>query len=180
MLRDYTYKSPFEKKDFTDTFQSNWTLEDKEIKVSQEISDVLAGEDAVIKKISLIEKNDDEDETDDQDYLGLLIQTDSLIYFQDLQDVAGGENLIDDGLSVKLEMLRGLSDKFYYALRDDGAASDALAVVKFVVTADKKLVPEVASIPAAYTGEILALELDPLHTNYVESLYHDNTKLDEW
>ena len=43
------------------------------------------------------------------------------------------ENLIgeDAELKVKLEMLRGLSDKFYYALRDDGAASDTLAVLKF-------------------------------------------------
>ena len=141
VLRDYTYESPFAKKDFTDTFESNWILEDKEIKVSKEIFNVLAGDDTVIKKISLVEKNDDEDETDDRDYLGLLIQTDSLIYFQDLQDPDGWENLIDDGLSVKLEMLRGLSDKFYYALRDDGAASDALAVVKFVVNGDKKLAP---------------------------------------
>ena len=30
-------------------------------------------------------------------------------------------------------MLRGLNDKFYYALRDDGAASDTLAVLKFSV-----------------------------------------------
>ena len=40
-------------------------------------------------------------------------------------------NLVTDGLSVKLDMLRGLSDKFYFALRDDGAASDSLAVIKF-------------------------------------------------
>ena len=39
----------------------------------------------------------------------------------------------DKDLKVKLVMLRGLSDKFYYALRDDGAASDTLAVVKFYV-----------------------------------------------
>ena len=43
------------------------------------------------------------------------------------------ENLIGENeeLKVKLEMLRGLSDKFYYALRDDGAASDTMQVVKF-------------------------------------------------
>ena len=39
----------------------------------------------------------------------------------------------DEELKVKLEMLRGLSDKFYYALRDDGAASDTLAVLKFSI-----------------------------------------------
>lgn len=88
-------------------------------------------------------------------------------------------------------MLRGLSDKFYYALRDDGAASDTLAVVKFYVeetTEDeeehfqknKLLKYSVEAIPAAYTGEIIAFELDPLNTNDVESYYHDNTTLDEW
>ena len=39
--------------------------------------------------------------------------------------------MIGDDLTVKLDMVRGLNDKFYYALRDDGAASDSLAVLKF-------------------------------------------------
>ena len=49
------------------------------------------------------------------------------------------ENLIgeDEELKVKLEMLRGLSDNFYYALRDNGAASDTLAVLKFSVECDE-------------------------------------------
>ena len=97
------------------------------------------------------------------------------------------QNLIgeEEGLKVKLEMLRGLSDKFYYALRDDGAVSDALAVLKFSIKYDesnqskKKLKFDKYTIPAAYTGEILAFELDPLHTNDVESYFHDNTALDE-
>ena len=89
--------------------------------------------------------------------------------------------MIGENLTVKLEMLRGLSDKFYFALRDDGAASDAITVVKFYVNKDeKKLEYDDENIPAAYTGEILALELDPLNTNDIESLYHDNTLLDEW
>ena len=41
--------------------------------------------------------------------------------------------MISEDLTVKLEMIRGLSDKFYYALRDDGAASDSLAVLKFKI-----------------------------------------------
>ena len=108
-----------------------------------------------------------------------MIQTNEYIYFQNLQDNYESQNLISDGLSVKLEMLRGLSDKFYYALRDDGAASDTLSKIKFSVE-NRKLVHLDEPIPAAYTGEILAFELDPLHTNCVDSLYHDNTKLDEW
>ena len=77
-------------------------------------------------------------------------------------------------------MLKGLSDKFYYALRDDGAASDSLYVIKFCVDSNKnKLVFDHESIPAAYTGEILALELDPLNTNDVESYYHEHKTLYE-
>ena len=45
---------------------------------------------------------------------------------------------------------------------------------------DKQLRYSVEAIPAAYTGEIIAFELDPLNTNDVESYYHDNTTLDEW
>ena len=76
-------------------------------------------------------------------------------------------------------MLRGLRDKFYYALRDEGAASDSLQVLDFVVKNDE-LVDINEPIPAAYSGEILALETDPLNTNDVESYYHDNEARDEW
>ena len=133
----------------------------------------------MIRKVSLVEKKDDVNLEDTKVYKGLLIQTNEHIFFQDLQDSTVSNNMIGDGLTVKLEMLRGLSDKFYYALRDDGAASDTLSKIKFSVEKGK-LVYLDESIPAAYTGEILAFELDPIHTNCVESLYHDNTKLDEW
>ena len=77
-------------------------------------------------------------------------------------------------------MLRGLRDKFYFALRDDGAASDSLQVFDFFVN-DKGSLEHISEpIPAPYTGEILALELDPLNTNDVESYYHDNELKDEW
>ena len=76
-------------------------------------------------------------------------------------------------------MIRGLNDNFYYALRDEGAASDSLFLLKFIVDGDK-IVPRSDAIPAPVTGEILALELDALHSNDVESAYHDNDNLDEW
>ena len=76
-------------------------------------------------------------------------------------------------------MIRGLRDKFYFALRDDGAASDSIQVLDFEIK-DGKLVANNESIPAAYTGEILALELDPLNTNDVESYYHDDETDDLW
>ena len=86
---------------------------------------------------------------------------------------------LDISLSCKLEMLRGLRNRFYFALRDDGAASDSLNVISFMVE-DDKLVFAVEGIPAPYTGEILALEMDPLNTNDVESTFHDNQDTDEW
>ena len=89
-------------------------------------------------------------------------------------------------------MLRGVNDRFYYALRDDGAASDTLYCLNIEYGENEKLKDKETgeaylmliaineSIPAPYTGEILALELDPLNDIDVESLHHDNTILDEW
>ena len=80
-------------------------------------------------------------------------------------------------------MLRGLSDHFYYALRDDGAASDALFVIKFYVDVDDekcKMAFKNEPISTPITGEILAFEMDPLNTNDIESHYHDNDNFDEW
>ena len=76
-------------------------------------------------------------------------------------------------------MIRGIRDTFYFALRDDGAASDSLQVLDFEIR-DEKLVAKNEPIPASYTGEILALELDPLNTNDIESYYHDNDTADVW
>lgn len=46
-------------------------------------------------------------------------------------------NLIDDQFSIKLEVLRGMSDHFYYALRDENAARDELCAIKFYVDDDE-------------------------------------------
>ena len=80
---------------------------------------------------------------------------------------------------MNLEVLRGVSDRIYYALRDTGAASDSLNVIKFRVK-DQALTYVNEAIPAPYTGEILAFEMDPLNSNDVESYYHDNENLEEW
>ena len=113
---------------------------------------------------------------------GLLIQTDESIWFYNVEneDAKDFKRLIDEEYSVKLIMLRGLRDKFYFALRDDGAASDSLQVFDFFVNEKGSLEHISEPIPAPYTGEILALELDPLNTNDVESYYHDNELKDEW
>ena len=87
--------------------------------------------------------------------------------------------MVGNDFTVKLEVLRGLNDNFYYALRDDGAASDSVFLLKFIIKNGKfEFIDDV--IPAPSTGEILALELDPLNSNDVESYYHDNDNLDEW
>ena len=125
----------------------------------------------------------------DEEKKGLLIQTDETIWFYntDLDGAKDFKRLIDQEYSVKLIMLRGLRDKFYFALRDDGAASDSLQVFDFDVEEEKidgviynLLKATSEPIPAPYTGEILALELDPLNSNDVESYYHDNEAKDEW
>lgn len=91
------------------------------------------------------------------------------------------EELVGDDFSVKLDVLRGLQDHFYFALRDDGAASDSLHVLKFHYNDDtREFEIKNEPIPAAYTGEILAFEMDSSITNDVESFYHDNSNLEEW
>ena len=66
-------------------------------------------------------------------YVGLLIQTDKLIFFYDVLKPEKFECLVDYDYEVKLDVLRGMSDRIYYALRDEGAASDSLHVLKFRV-----------------------------------------------
>ena len=111
----------------------------------------------------------------------LLIQTDESVFFHDADRPDNLEELVGDDFSIKLDVLRGLQDHFYFALRDDGAASDSLHVLKFHYNDDtREFEIKNESIPAAYTGEILAFEMDSSITNDVESFYHDNSNLEEW
>ena len=111
----------------------------------------------------------------------LLIQTDKYIYFYQMNDVAGFRNLIEKDFTVQLQMLRGLNNRFYFALRDPGAASDALHVLSFTTDSDTQKVAVINEpIPAAYTGEILSFELDPLNSNDIESYHQDNDIEDGW
>ena len=77
--------------------------------------------------------------------------------------------MIDNkNFKVNLDMFRGLADTFYYALRDESAVSDALTKIKFVVEKEILIAKtEVITYPG--TGEILALELDPLNSNDIDS-----------
>ena len=110
-----------------------------------------------VRKVSMIEveaneRTTNKDEIDDDDdldfilslerghkYLGLLIQDDHSIYFWTAKEPKELKSIIEeeDTLSVKLEMLRGLRDRFYFALRDDGAASDSLNVISFKIDNEK-------------------------------------------
>ena len=65
-------------------------------------------------------------------------------------------------------MFRGLDDTFYYALRDESAVSDALTRIKYIVEKEY-LIAKTDVITYPGTGEILALELDPLNSNDIDS-----------
>ena len=94
-------------------------------------------------------------------YHALLIQTDEKVYFHDAQKPDDLKELVDNDYTVKLDVLRGLQDHFYFALRDDGAASDSLHVLKFhYINEIDEFEIKNEPIPAAYTGEILAFEMD--------------------
>lgn len=92
-------------------------------------------------------------------------------------------------LTVELEILSGLKNDFYYAIRDDSAASDSLQKLSIVVekrsfAVDEKklqrqdnlakdryeLKPKTMTITAANQGQIIALELNPLASNDVDDV----------
>ena len=106
-----------------------------------------------------------------QEYTGLIIQTHVSIYFFEMNEPDVCIKLIEDQYSVKLEVQRSLSDNFYYALRNNSGATDALYVIKFYVDEDKcKLMFNNEQINASMIkGRILALEMNPLDTNDIES-----------
>ena len=57
----------------------------------------------------------------------------------------------DIDLSVKLEIIRGLNDEFYYAIKDKGNVGDSLHHLKFHVQNDVlEYVDD--NLPAPYTG----------------------------
>ena len=65
-------------------------------------------------------------------------------------------------------MRRGINDDFYFARSDEGACSDSLNVLK--ITAEgSKLICTTKQLAGPFNGAILALELDPLNNNDVES-----------
>ena len=75
---------------------------------------------------------------------------------------------------MKLEVLRGTSDHFYYALHDDTSASDELFVIKFYVDESECKI-KFKNEPISATmikGDILAFEIDPSCTYDIESSEH--------
>lgn len=101
----------------------------------------------------------------------ILIQTQLSIYSCNLsQDETECkiECLINEQFKVKLDMHRGLNHNFYFALRDESSVSDALMKVSFSNDNDI-LTAKTEMIPYPGTDEILALELDPLNSNDVDS-----------
>lgn len=112
-----------------------------------------------------------------------MIQTDETLCYVDLSVPKEIQSLVSGNFSVKLEVLRGLNDNFYFARRDDGATSDSLFHLKFRVNPKKhgskiKILQE--GITAPCIGMIIALELDPLNSNDIENFQQDNDYLDEF
>ena len=73
--------------------------------------------------------------------------------------------------------MRGLNDDFYFVVKDKHSASDSLR--KLSITTEKLgncLKPKIEQLLAPYSGEILALELDPSNTNDVKT--HEEEDLD--
>ena len=101
----------------------------------------------------------------------ILVQTQLAIYSCNLtqdDEKCKIECLINDPFKVKLDMHRGLNHNFYFALRDESSVSDALMKVSFSIDNDI-LTAKAEMIPYPGTDEILALELDPLNSNDVDS-----------
>ena len=175
VYRTCDYSKPFEKKEFlevNDLGSTQWYVEDLQMEMTDKVKETLKQQ----RKVFIVQRGEYP-----MTQYALLIQTDESVFFHDADKPDHLEELIGDGFSVKLDVLRGLQDHFYFALRDDGAASDSLHVVKFHYNEDaREFDIKNESIPAAYTGEILAFEMDSSITNDVESYYHDNSNLEEW
>ena len=129
-------------------------------------------------KVLLVKRKSQENQ---KDYYGLLIQIHDSLYFykhDDRTDKRTFTDLVNElDMSVKLEVLRGLNDEFYYALKDKGNVGDSLRCIKVnLIDNELKLTDE--NIPAPYTGQILALELDPFHTNDIEA-HVDQSEVEE-
>ena len=105
-------------------------------------------------------------ELEDDIFLGLIYQTKSRVYFYDASSNKLTDLVDDPELEVKLEVIRGLNDDFYFVVKDKRSSSDSLR--KLSITSEENadcLKPSIDTVPAPFSGEILALELDPAHTN---------------
>ena len=83
----------------------------------------------------------------------------------------------EDGYKVKLDVLRGLSDRFYFSKKDEITGNDNLMGIKISVNKQDEF--EITSwvMVADFTGAILALELDPLNSNDVYSTIYTDEML---
>ena len=83
----------------------------------------------------------------------------------------------EDGYKVKLDVLRGLSDRFYFSKKDEITGNDNLMGIKISINKQDEF--EITSwvMVADFTGAILALELDPLNSNDVYSTAYTDEML---
>ena len=75
----------------------------------------------------------------------------------------------EDGYKIKLDVIRGLSDRFYFSKKDEITGNDNLMGIKISINKQDEF--EITSwvMVADFTGAILALEIDPLNSNDVYS-----------
>ena len=93
------------------------------------------------------------------------------IYFCNLTASPGQVRKISsrDNVKVNLEIFRGLNENiFYFAFNNEGNENDALKRIKIdMLNRDMPFKIEHITYPG--TGAILALELDPFHTNDIKT-----------
>ena len=65
-------------------------------------------------------------ELEDDIFLGLIYQTKSRVYFYDASSNKLTDLVDDPELEVKLEVIRGLNDDFYFVVKDKRSSSDSL------------------------------------------------------
>ena len=73
LLRNYTYNHPFRKQDFASQDDSVWTYSSEPLSVSQEIAEILTNSQINVRKVSLIERENEDDREDSTIYRGLMI-----------------------------------------------------------------------------------------------------------
>ena len=125
-IRTYEYSKPYERKAFSD--EVYWTEKNQDFNSTEDIIGLLDQP----EKLLLVERSNSEAD-------GLIIQKNSSIYFHNIAQPEKSTYLVRLGDHVKLEVLRGVKNSFYYAVSDD-EASVSLNVLQIDTNASNQIV----------------------------------------